>query len=281
MMKPSLGGRNAAMKKSLIIIGIVGAMLVGTGRAHATVIISRPGTAIDSCVTQCTTVPLSPRVVFQKCVAACQAEAVDPCAKSCTLIVEQTGCKLEVLCNVIFNACHNNCTAALEDDSEVPAEVDTDGDTVADDVDNCPEISNSDQHDSDNDGAGDACDVEEPKPLDTDGDTLADDADNCPDVANEDQADWNEDGVGDVCSDVDDDNVTDADDNCREDSNADQADADKDGIGDACPADSIDPNATVPLSAGEGCSMNPSATGGLGFLWVLAGVALLAIRRKK
>jgi hypothetical protein len=65
--------------------------------------------------------------------------------------------------------------------------VDTDGDGVFDDVDNCIMVANVDQHDEDNDGYGDVCD-------------------NCPTVANTSQADVLEvnagaaaDGVGDAC----------------------------------------------------------------------------------
>jgi len=81
--------------------------------------------------------------------------------------------------------------------------VDSDGDTVPDASDNCPNVANADQADADGDGVGDVCD-------------------NCPNVANADQADADGDGVGDVC------------DNCPNVANADQADADSDGEGDAC-----------------------------------------------
>ena len=57
---------------------------------------------------------------------------------------------------------------------------DSDGDGVPDDVDNCPDASNSDQTDADGDGFGDACD-------------------NCPGTANVDQADADGDGLGDAC----------------------------------------------------------------------------------
>ncbi|MCG8456571.1 MAG: thrombospondin type 3 repeat-containing protein, partial [Holophagales bacterium] len=57
---------------------------------------------------------------------------------------------------------------------------DRDGDTVADDVDNCPMDANPGQEDSENDGVGDACD-------------------NCPAAFNPDQADVDMDGVGDAC----------------------------------------------------------------------------------
>ena len=52
--------------------------------------------------------------------------------------------------------------------------LDTDGDGVLDGVDNCPDDANADQHDTDGDGHGDACDT------DDDNDTVLDDVDNCP-----------------------------------------------------------------------------------------------------
>ena len=57
---------------------------------------------------------------------------------------------------------------------------DTDEDGVCDDDDNCPNVDNEDQANSDGDTHGDACD-------------------NCPDVDNEDQADTDGDGAGDAC----------------------------------------------------------------------------------
>jgi len=58
--------------------------------------------------------------------------------------------------------------------------VDTDGDGVCDEVDNCVTVPNADQADTDGDGVGDACD-------------------NCPTVANPDQTDTDGDGKGDAC----------------------------------------------------------------------------------
>jgi len=74
-------------------------------------------------------------------------------------------------------------------------EGDEDGDSVADNLDNCPADSNPDQADSNLDGIGDACQV-----ADQDGDEVADGSDNCPTIYNPDQIDTNEDGVGDDCS---------------------------------------------------------------------------------
>ncbi len=83
---------------------------------------------------------------------------------------------------------------------------DADGDGVADEVDNCPDVANADQLDADGDGAGDACDACPGDALnDADGDGVCGDVDNCPDAANADQLDSDADGVGDAC-DPDDDN---------------------------------------------------------------------------
>lgn len=111
---------------------------------------------------------------------------------------------------------------------------DSDGDGIQDLNDNCPNISNPDQTDTDNDGIGDACDSN----TDSDGDGIEDGIDNCLIVPNPDQADTDGDGAGDAC-DTDDDNdgVLDDTDNCTLIINIDQTDTDSDGIGDACDTD--------------------------------------------
>ncbi|KYF80688.1 hypothetical protein BE11_46005, partial [Sorangium cellulosum] len=113
---------------------------------------------------------------------------------------------------------------------------DSDGDGADDVEDNCPSAPNPDQTDTDEDGAGDACDP------DDDGDGAPDDRDNCPLVPNADQADLEGDGAGDACDPDDDgDGVPDAGDNCPSAPNAGQEnnpeESPPDDSGDACDSD--------------------------------------------
>ncbi|KQZ67081.1 thrombospondin type 3 repeat-containing protein [Nocardioides sp. Root151] len=86
---------------------------------------------------------------------------------------------------------------------------DFDDDTRANEDDNCPEVDNYDQRNTDGDKLGDVCDP------DMDGDGVANGDDNCPSNANATQRDMNHNGMGDPCD----------------------PDADSDGYekGDACP----------------------------------------------
>ena len=107
--------------------------------------------------------------------------------------------------------------------------LDRDGDDVDDRQDNCPDLANPDQQDSDNDGIGNACDA-----PDFDNDGFDDSFDNCPEIPNPDQQDSNNNGIGDICEDKDGDGVENTNDNCPSNANADQRDEDGDGVGDAC-----------------------------------------------
>lgn len=107
---------------------------------------------------------------------------------------------------------------------------DSDQDGISDEKDNCPNVYNPDQKNSDGDSLGDVCD-------DSDQDGVMDDKDNCPFVPNSKQEDFNKNGVGDACeqvTDSDKDGVPDQEDNCPQNYNPQQEDIDRDDIGNVC-----------------------------------------------
>ncbi|MBA3541234.1 MAG: thrombospondin type 3 repeat-containing protein [Deltaproteobacteria bacterium] len=147
-------------------------------------------------------------------------------------------------------ACGDDGVTRLPDAPPVVPIVDTDGDGVPDDLDNCDQAINAPQVDTDADGMGDACDA------DDDNDSILDDVDNCRLVANLDQANVDLDFEGDVCDgDLDGDGVTNATDNCQEAANADQANADADAEGDACDADDDNDSILDPM---DNCALAPN-----------------------
>jgi hypothetical protein len=162
---------------------------------------------------------------------------------------------------------------------------DDDEDGIDDSVDNCPEVPNfeqvnTDHGDQDGDGLegeddidgmdndGDTL-VDEDPPGDPDGDacdddddndTIPDSDDNCPLFPNVGQTDSDGDGMGDACDeDSDNDTIPDSNDNCPLLPNADQSDFDGDGLGDACDEDND--NDTIPDS-NDNCPLdfNPAQT---------------------
>ncbi|GIU46177.1 hypothetical protein TUM4438_21340 [Shewanella sairae] len=77
---------------------------------------------------------------------------------------------------------------------------DSDNDGISDDLDNCPNMANSDQLDNDADEIGNICDsTPDGEIVDSDGDGISDELDNCPNMANSDQLDNDADGIGNVC----------------------------------------------------------------------------------
>ena len=153
------------------------------------------------------------------------------------------------------------------------SEPNTDGDSRSNAQDNCPNVANDDQLNTDadfenGDALGDACDDDDDAdgvldasddfPLDpteskdTDQDKVGDNTDNCLTVANLDQLNNDGDALGNVCDafiddasetiDTDGDNIGDNQDNCLDIANTDQLNTDAtfengDTLGDACDDD--------------------------------------------
>lgn len=90
------------------------------------------------------------------------------------------------------------------------ADCDFDGDGLKDEVDNCPEVANASQVNTDGDtNGGDACDT------DDDNDGVLDSGDNCRTVVNPNQANTDGDSLGNICDpDDDNDSVSDVKDFC-------------------------------------------------------------------
>jgi len=123
---------------------------------------------------------------------------------------------------------------------------DDDDDGVPNVYDNCRDVANADQADTDSDGVGDACE---------DGDEADADSDGVPDIS----------------------------DNCPNDYNPQQEDADEDGLGDACEADAAPPSSSPPgAETGDGgmCSLNVAA-GPNAAPFLMMALALIPILRRR
>jgi len=181
-----------------------------------------------------------------------------------------------------------------------PSTQDSDGDSVNDSNDNCPNTSNSGQTDADGDGTGDACDSTpqggQQNQTDADGDGVADSEDNCPDTSNANQNDRDGDGTGNACDnqdnrDNDGDGVENFEDDCTDEAGpasnngCPQPDSDDDGVideNDDCPNEAAQTSDGCPEDTStegeDGGSEETPAIGVVAALAVIAGAAALVRR---
>lgn len=164
----------------------------------------------------------------------------------------------------VGNSC-DECNGDKNAAHQSPSQCDNDNDGYAGiQQDNCPDLPNPEQVDTDGGGKGDVCDVcpgdsdeshQAPDKCNNDGDTMPNLTDLCPELASPNNTDSDGDGVGDPCDpcpddkfnanpakcDLDGDGVPDGLDNCQQVPNPDQNNQDDDIAGDACDACVPDP----------------------------------------
>ncbi|XP_039274396.2 thrombospondin-4-like isoform X2 [Styela clava] len=183
-------------------------------------------------------------------VRQCSDGALNPCDVNAECLVINTAEEYACECNAGYSG--NGYVCGLDGDldgypnEQMPCNVKNCR------QDNCPEVPNSGQEDSDLDGLGDACDsdadddgisndedncvlVPNKDQQNSDSDLFGDACDNCPNANNPQQLDHDDNGKGDECdTDIDGDGIGETLENCPFVPNVSQDDMDGDSVGDAC-----------------------------------------------
>ena len=141
---------------------------------------------------------------------------------------------------------------------DIDEDLDRDNDDIVNDKDNCPNINNRDQRDTDNDGIGEVCDT------DKDNDGITNDIDNCLQTKNPDQLNYDEDKFGDLCdNDDDNDSLADSVDSCPQGvtgwtSAIETTDLDQDGCQDS--SEDLDDDADLIPDLSDNCPLVTNST---------------------